>query len=159
MIHGIDGKILRILQDDARISNAEIARRVGLAPSAVLGRVRKLEARGVIRGYSARLDPAQLELGLTAFIFVTALEPLSENRAGEALAALPEVLEVHYIAGDDCYLAKVRVRDPEHLGWLIRDRFGAIEGMNRTRTTIVLSTLKETAELPIADETPVELAS
>ncbi len=70
MINEIDAKILNIIQQDARISNAEIARQVGLAPSAVLERVRKLEERGVIRGYAAEIDAAQVDFGLTAFVAV-----------------------------------------------------------------------------------------
>ncbi len=144
-----DRKILSILQSSGRTPNAEIARQLGMAPSAILERIRKLERRGAIVGYEARLDPRELGLGLTAFAFVTALEPLSEMSAGAALAELPEVQEVHYIAGEDCYLVKVRVADADALGALIREKFGAIPGMHRTRTTLVLTTLKETAQLPL----------
>jgi Lrp/AsnC family leucine-responsive transcriptional regulator len=66
------------------------------------------------------------------------------------LAQTPEVLEVHHVAGDDCYLVKVRARDAEHLGVLLRTRFGRIPGVRSTRTTIVLETVKETPRLPIA---------
>ena len=142
-------RILSILQSNGRTPNAEIARQLGMAPSAILERIRKLESRGAIQAYEARLDPQALGLGLTAFAFVTALEPLSEMSAGDALAKLPEVQEVHYIAGEDCYLVKVRVRDSDELGRLIREKFGAIPGMHRTRTTLVLTTLKETARLPL----------
>ena len=144
-----DRRILSILQSNGRTPNAEIARQLGMAPSAILERIRKLESRGTIQAYEARLDPQALGLGLTAFAFVTALEPLSEMNAGAALTELPEVQEVHYIAGEDCYLVKVRVRDSDELGRLIREKFGAIPGMHRTRTTLVLTTLKETAQLPL----------
>ena len=144
-----DLKILSILQSNGRTPNAEIARQLGMAPSAILERIRKLEARGAILAYEARIDPRALGLGLTAFAFVTALEPLREMNAGAALAELPEVQEVHYIAGEDCYLVKVRVADPDALARLIREKFGAIAGMHRTRTTLVLTTLKETARLPL----------
>ena len=148
-IDGIDLKILDILQENARLSNAEIARRVGMAPSAVFERIRKLEERGVIAGYRPRLQAKALGLGLVAFVFVRADERLGEKTAGEALAALPEVLEVHHIAGEDCYLAKVRTADTEALGRLLRERFGAIASLRSTRTTIVLETLKEDLRLPI----------
>ena len=148
-IDGIDLKILDILQDNARLSNAEIARRVGMAPSAVFERIRKLEERGVIAGYRPRLQAKALGLGLVAFVFVRADERLGEKTAGEALAALPEVLEVHHIAGEDCYLAKVRTADTEALGRLLREKFGAIGSLRSTRTTIVLETLKEDLRLPI----------
>jgi Lrp/AsnC family leucine-responsive transcriptional regulator len=131
------------------VPNAEIARRIGMAPSAVLERIRKLEARGAILGYAARVEPESVGLNLTAFAFVTALEPVNQMDSGAALAALEEVQEVHYIAGEDCYLIKIRVADAEALGRLIREKIGPIPGMHRTRTTIVLTTLKETTALPL----------
>lgn len=144
-----DRQILSILQKNARTTNAEIARRIGMAPSAVLERIRKLEARGAITAYEARIDPRSLDLGLTAFAYVTALEPLSEMKAGEALCEIPEVQEVHYIAGEDCYLVKIRVKGPDELGRLIREKIGSIPGMHRTRSTLVLTTLKEGLTLPV----------
>lgn len=149
-----DLDILRLLQADGRISNAEIARVVGLAPSAVLERVRKLEARGTIRGYAAQLDPRPFGLGLVAFVFVRAEEPIGAMDAGQRLAEYPEVQEVHHIAGEDCYLVKVRAEDPEALGVLLRERFGAVPGLRSTRTTIVLSTLKDTAAIAVPQPTP-----
>jgi len=144
-----DRRILSLLQADARISNAELARRVGMAPSAVFERVRKLEARGLVRGYEARLDAAALGLGVAAFVLVRADERVGSGEVGARLAALPEVLEVHHIAGEDCYLVKVRVADTEALSRLLRERFGTLPEVRSTRTTVVLSTLKETGRLPI----------
>jgi len=149
-----DLEILRLLQADGRVSNAEIARGVGLAPSAVLERIRKLEARGTIKGYSAQLDPRPFGLGLVAFVFVRADEPVGAMDAGKRLAEYPEVQEVHHIAGEDCYLVKVRAEDPEALGVLLRERFGAVPGLRSTRTTIVLSTLKDSAEIPVPKPAP-----
>src|SRR6185312_2571778 len=126
MIDDTDHEILNILQENARTSNAEIARQLGMAPSAILERIRKLEARGLLRGYEARLDAAELGLGLLAFVFVRADERVGCPQAGEALAAIPEVQEVHHIAGEDCYLVKVRTADTASLGRLLRERFGAI---------------------------------
>lgn len=151
---GIDRQIMAILQENARTSNAEIARRVGMAPSAVLERVRKLEERGIIEGYTARLSPRALDLGLVAYVFVRADEPVGREVAGKILAELPEVQEVHHVAGEDCYLVKVRAADPESLGRLLRERFGAIESVRSTRTTVVLETVKETCALPVADPDP-----
>lgn len=149
MIDEIDAQIANILQHDARTSNAEIARQLGMAPSAIFERIRKLEARGVIQGYHATINPRALDLGLLAFVFVRADERPGAGDAGADLAALPEVQEVHHIAGEDCYLVKVRVADTDALGRLLRDRFGRIGSVRSTRTTIVLSILKETASLPI----------
>jgi Lrp/AsnC family leucine-responsive transcriptional regulator len=156
MIDDISEKILTLLQQDARLSNAEIARQVGLAPSAVFERIRKLEERGVIRGYEAKLNPRALGLGLVAYIYVRADEPVGSLRAGEALCAIPEVQEVHHIAGEDCYLVKARVADTEALGVLLRERFGSIPSVRTTRSTIVLNTLKETGQLPIPNDETAE---
>lgn len=145
MINEIDTKILNIVQKDARISNAEIARQVGLAPSAVLERVKKLEERGVIRGYSTDIDAAQIGFGLTAFVFV---RTSFCGVIGETLANIPEVLEVHDIAGDDCYLLKVRAENTDALGKFFREKLKNLPEIVSTKTTIVLQTLKETTALP-----------
>jgi len=149
MIDDKDLKILSILQSNARVSNADIAREIGMAQSATLERVRKLEERGVVRGYEARVDPVALELGLLAFVFVRASEPAHEARCARGIAEIPEVLEVHHIAGEDCYLAKVRARDTEHLSRVLREGFGGVDPSITTRTTIVLSTVKEQSSLPL----------
>lgn len=145
----IDTEIVRRLQENARETQADIARAVELAPSAVLERIRKLEARRIVRGYAAELDPKALGLGLLAFVSVRTEDSGSDNRIAHALGEYPEILEVHHVAGDDCYLIKVRARDAEHLGLLLRTRFGSIPGVRSTRTTIVLETIKETSRLPI----------
>lgn len=149
MIDDKDAEILSLLQENGRISNAEIARRIDLAPSAVFERIRKLEARGAVRSYEARVDPRAVDLGLLAFIFVRSDERLGAPETAAQLAAIPAVQEVHHIAGEDCYLAKVRVRDTEALGRLLRESFGAIPSVRATRTTIVLETVKESSRLPL----------
>src|SRR5262245_52740524 len=126
MIDAVDREILRLLQDNARLANAELARRLEMAPSAVLERVRKLEARGILRGYAADIAPAALGFGLLAFVFVRADEPVASGHVGQALAGIPGVLEVHHIAGEDCYLVKVRCADTERLGAFLRERIGSI---------------------------------
>lgn len=143
----IDEKLLTILQQDARTSNAEIARQLGMAPSAIFERIRKLEARGVIMGYETRLNPKALDAGLLAFVFVRDEGAYGTLETGAALAAIPEVQEVHNVAGEDCYLVKVRVADTEALARLLREGFGAIPSIRSTRTTIVLDTLKESAQV------------
>ncbi|MBV8201918.1 MAG: Lrp/AsnC family transcriptional regulator [Acidobacteria bacterium] len=149
MIDTTDREILKILQLNARVSNAEIARQVGMAPSAILERIRKLEARGVIKGYEARIDPEALGLNLLAYILVRTKDFGGEVRTGEVLARIEEVQEVHHIAGEDCFLVKARVRDARTLGRLLRERFASGDGISSTRTTIVLETLHETTRLPI----------
>ena len=149
MIDDTDRRILAILQKDARTANAEIARQVGMAPSAILERVRKLEEKGVIREYVARLDPAVLDRGLLAFVFVRSDERIGDVKTADEIQKIPGVLEVHHIAGEDCYMVKVRARDTDTLGRLLRERFGAIPTIRSTRTTIVLGTTKESTTLPI----------
>jgi Lrp/AsnC family leucine-responsive transcriptional regulator len=159
MINDLDRQILTILQGNARTSNAEIARQVGLAPSAVFERIRKLEERGAVRGYAARIDPHAVGLPLVAFTFVRSNDRPGGIQTAEKLAEIPEVLEVHHVAGEDCFLVKVRAADTEALGRLLRERLGKIGTITSTRTTIVLETVKETSELPIAIEEEAEAAS
>jgi len=147
MIDEIDKQILNILQTDARISNAEIARQVALAPSAVLERIRKLEERGVIKGFETKLDAAKVEFGLTAFVAVKTNDCCDET--DRLLAEIPEVLEVHDVAGEDSYFLKVRVKDAEELSKLLREKLRNVPNVASTKTTIVLQTIKETNALPI----------
>lgn len=135
------------------MTQVEIAKAVGLAPSAVLERMRKLEARGAIRGYAALIDPHVLEHRMLAFVAVrTSAVGHEEREVARQLAAIPEVLEVHYVAGDDCLLLKMRARDAEHIGDLLRGRVSVVPGVRSTRTTIVLGSMKESPRLPIAIE-------
>ena len=150
MIDEIDAQILTILQENGRCSNADIARQIGMAPSAIYERIRKLEAAEVIRGYTTQLHAPSLDLGLLAFILVRTSDRLGTGDTGAQLAQIPNVLEVHDIAGEDCYLVKVRTAGTEALGRLLRDQFGPIPTIISTRTTIVLSTIKEQTQLPIA---------
>jgi len=145
----VDLQILTVLQEDARTPNAEIGRRLGLVPSAIFQRLRKLEKLGVILGHESRIDPRAVGLGLTAFVFVKADERVGSLQAAHRLASLPEVQELHHVAGEDCYLLKVRVADAAELGRLLREKVGTIDSVQSTRTTIVLETIKETGKLPL----------
>ena len=95
-----------------------------MAPSAVLERIRRLETRGVIQGYEARINPEALGLTTLAFVFVRSTDFDGEAKTAELLANIPEVLEAHHIAGEDCFLMKVRTRDAKSLGRLLRERIG-----------------------------------
>lgn len=150
-IDDVDRLILDALQDNARRSTAEIARRIDLAASAVHERIRKLECRGVIRGYGARIDPAALCLDHTAYVFIKTSDRVGDMSTAEELAKIPQVLEVHHVAGEDCLLLKVKAKSNQDLGRLLKDEMGRIQGVVSTRTTIVLTTIKETADLPLAD--------
>ena len=144
-----DIRILSILQENARTTQADIAKAVGLAPSAVLERVRKLEAKGAIRDYVALIDPRLAHRSLLAFVAVRTNEYGPEQPSAQALAQIPEVLEIHHVAGEDCFLLKVRAKDAEHLGQMLRRQIAAVPGVTSTRTTIVLETVKETCRVPL----------
>ena len=145
----IDRTILELLQENARIANAEIARRVDLAPSAVFQRIRKLEESGVIRGYHARLDPKALGHGLMAFVMLRTGEGARGPVMREKLSAIDDIVEVHRVVGEDCFFLKVRVADTEALGNLLDDDIQSIPEVASTRTTIVVQTAKETYALPV----------
>jgi Lrp/AsnC family leucine-responsive transcriptional regulator len=146
-----DKNILSLLQENARITNAEIARQVGMVPSGVQERIRKLEDKGYILDYATHLRSDPLDLGLLAFIFVRTNEPPGGLNTAEELAKLPEILEVHHVAGEDCYLLKLRHSNNKALADFLREKLGPIPTITSTRTIIVLDTVKETCSLKLPD--------
>lgn len=149
MLDPVDLRILTALQNHGRITNADVARELGMAPSAVLERIRKLEQKGIVQGYEARLDPKAIGLSLLAFVFVRAEEKTGSGEAGARMKECPEILEVHHVAGEDCYFVKLRARDPEDLMRIIRERIASIASVRSTRTTIVMGTIKESSRLSL----------
>ncbi|MCE6987567.1 Lrp/AsnC family transcriptional regulator [Dyadobacter sp. CY323] len=148
----VDLSILRLMQENARISNADLARELEMAPSAVLERVKKLEQKNVIIQYTTRINPGALQQKLLAFISIKSSEGMGSNITTKELAKIPEVQEVHHIAGDDCYLVKVRTADSASLMELMRNSFSKIPNIISTRTTIVLETVKEEQQLVIPEK-------
>ena len=147
-----DLHILRLMQENARISNADLARELGMAPSGILERVKKLEQKKVIQQYTTRINPAALQQKLLAFVFMKASDGPGSNNATLELAKIPEVQEVHHVAGDDCYLVKVRTYDSASLMHIMRTQFSKIPNILSTRTTIVLETVKEQQQLVIPEK-------
>lgn len=147
MIDDIDLHILEILQEKARIPNAEVARQVGMAPSAVLERIRKLEERGIIEGYEVRLNPACFQQGLSAFVFI---EVDDSAATAAALSGIPSVQEVHQVVGPDGLLVKLRTADHTTLAKILRHQIQPIRGVTSTRTQVVLETVKETRRVDLA---------
>lgn len=151
-----DALILELLQKDGRMTNVDLARAVELTPSATLERVKKLEERGLIKGYMALIEPRALGLGLVAFIFVRVDERHDvveeADKTAEQLATLPSVLELHHLAGEDCFLVKVRARDTDDLYRILKEEFGQFKDIRSTRTTIVLKTVKESQLLSVKRE-------
>jgi Lrp/AsnC family leucine-responsive transcriptional regulator len=154
MIDETGFKILKILQEKARIPNVEVARQVGLAPSAVLERIRKLEKQGIIDGYEVRLNPKRFRRSLVAFVFVKADITADQMEIGSSLSQIPEIQEVHFVAGEDCYLVKVRVADTVELQKFLREKIRTLEAVHSVRTLIALSTLKETSRIPLEENDP-----
>jgi Lrp/AsnC family leucine-responsive transcriptional regulator len=147
---------MNILQRNARVANAEIARRLGMAPSGILERIRKLEKNGIIQEYRAHLNPKAVDFGLIAFVSIKTNEERDRWDVNKIIAEIPEVLEVHDVAGDECFLVKLRTQDTDSLYNLLRDKFGSIPAIAATKTMIALRTLKETTILPLKQEIPDE---
>ncbi len=138
-----DRAILGLVQRDAMTSQAEIARQVGLSTAAVNERLKKLRLGGVIRRWTAVVDPVALGVTLTAFVEVFLEYPRFEAAFLARIRELPEVLECHHITGEFSLLLKVRVRDMAALQHLLLRELGGHEGVRQTRTVMVLSTEKE----------------
>ena len=148
----VDHKILSLLQSKARISNSEIARKIGMVPSGVLERIRKLEESGVILEYSTRIDPSKVNMGLLAFVFVRTSEAPGCCEAPHEFAKMPQILEVHNVAGEDCYLLKIRVKDTQAIAEFMREKVGKVKTVTSTRTVIVLETIKETCKIHFSEK-------
>jgi Lrp/AsnC family leucine-responsive transcriptional regulator len=137
-VEEIDRKILALLCRDGRISFTELARQTGLSVSATHQRVRRLERRGLIKGYAAVIDPADAGLPLTAFVSIKPFDPAAPDDAPVRLAHLAAIEACHSVAGEENYILKVRVATPTDLEDLLQ-QIRAAAGVS-TRTTIVLST-------------------
>lgn len=134
----IDRQILVLLAEDGRMSFTDLARETGLSVSAVHQRVRRLQKRGVIRGFSAQLDPDEIGLPMTAFISIKPIDPAAPDDAPERLAHLTAIEACHSVAGEENYILKVRVSSPSALEELLQ-QIRSSAHVN-TRTTVVLST-------------------
>lgn len=148
----IDGQIVELLRQNARLSYAELGRQVGLSAPAVHDRVGKLESTGVLRGYYAVADPEAIGLGVTALIGIIQSDTGESDEMAEALQELPEVESCYFLAGEESFLIKVRVTTVAELEHLII-RLNRIDGVARTRTTVALSTKWEGRPQPGRYET------
>ncbi len=135
----LDLRLLDALQRNARSTFAELGAIVGLKAPAVHERVKRLEGRGYVRGYAAQLDGRRLGLELMAFVSCYTTPDATYDGFTRALAALPEVGEIHSVAGEEAFVLKVMTRSTAHLDDLL-SRLKAVPGMARTKTTMVLST-------------------
>jgi Lrp/AsnC family leucine-responsive transcriptional regulator len=133
-----DVAILRLLAEDARMSQRRLAREVGMSPPAVAERVARLERSGVIRGYRVDVDRRALGFGLVVYVGVIAVQGPDQADVVRSLGALPEVEDVHVVTGPKDLLVRLRVRDHEHLRELLFDRIWNLPGIERTETYISL---------------------
>lgn len=142
-IDELDKKILSILLSDASTSKAEIARRVGLAASAVSERMRRFEDEGIVQAYEARLNGEALGLPLLAFVFIREHKPNGGFNLGEALAQVTGAEEVHKIAGEDCFMVKLRAAGTAALGTILDTEINTLTNVAGVRTSIVLNSIQE----------------
>jgi Lrp/AsnC family transcriptional regulator, leucine-responsive regulatory protein len=146
-----DLQILQILQKKARVPNVEVARTIGMAPSAILERIKKLEAQGIIKGYEVRLNPDMFNCSMIAFIQIKVNAPVRINETGEMLSKIEQIQEVHYLAGEDCLMVKLRAADNTELETIIRTQIATLDVVKETKTFIALSTYKETAKIMLPE--------
>ena len=145
----IDYKVLRHLMLQGRMTWSELANLLELSAPATADRVRRLEERQVIKSYAALVNPEAIGCHLTAFIAVTLEHPQYREGFLQKIQQLPEVQECHHITGDDDYWLKIRCCNTKDLERIISDEIKGLAGILKTRTTIALSTVKETPILPI----------
>lgn len=148
-LNEVDFRAIQYLMTQGRITWSELAGVLELSAPATADRVRRLEERGVISGYAALVDPDAIGCGLTAFVSVTLEKSKHLNTFLKKVNNLPEVQECHHVTGDDDYLLKIRCRDTTELERIVGQELKSITGISKTRTTIVLSTAKESPVLPV----------
>ncbi|WP_422062277.1 Lrp/AsnC family transcriptional regulator [Sphingopyxis sp.] len=152
----IDRKILRHLQDEARLTNQALADRIALSPSACLARVRRLEDIGIIQGYHARLDPFRVDVGLVLFVEI-GLEgraPDEQARFQKALSAIPDIVEASHVSGRIDYLLKVVVRNMQHWTEIREALVGGDYGVGSVTTHVLMDKPKVFTGYPIAEQNP-----
>ncbi|HEX7791978.1 MAG TPA: Lrp/AsnC ligand binding domain-containing protein [Afipia sp.] len=150
-IDKIDRKILAVLQADGRIANVELAEKVGLSPTSIGERLKRLQRDGYIEGYGARLNPEMLGLGLLVFVEVLLDKTTPDvfERFARAVRLAPEVLECHMVAGGFDYLVKARVADMSAYRRFLGERLLALPGVRESRTYAVMEEVKRDAPLPV----------
>ena len=147
----VDIQLLSLLQEDGRITNADLAKRVGLSPPSVLQRVRTLEKLGLIREYAALLDYERLGLRITALAMVSLSlhqeQPIERFR--KAVQDIPEILECYHVSGEFDFLLKIVVKDIRAYEQLVREKLSRIKGIGQIKTSFVLATPKYTTRIPL----------
>lgn len=149
-----DCEILKLIQKDCKLTTKEIARELHTPITTVYAKIKRLEELGVIQGYNAILSAPKLDVGTTAFVFV-AYNPhdqkLDQREVAKRIARFPEVLDVHIITGDWDILLKVKVKDVPSVGNFVIDKLRGVDGVDKTQTSFVLTTEKETLNIDFAN--------
>lgn len=158
LLDELDRTLLTTLQEDARLSNAELARRVDLSATGLQKRLRRLEEAGVITRYVALVDREALGYDMLCFVQVTLQrhEPDAVNNFRGEVQSMVEVLECHHLTGEFDYLLKVVVRNRKHLEQFILNTLTPVRGMDKIRTSLVLSELKAASAVPLCDPSALE---
>jgi Lrp/AsnC family leucine-responsive transcriptional regulator len=151
----VDRQLIQALRENGRASYAELGRLVGLSGPSVTDRINRLEQAGVITGYRATVDPAALGLGATALVGIQLSDAADHEDVAQRMNDLEEIEDCWFIAGDDSFMLRVRVPDVDGLEHTIR-RLSGIQGVARTRTTVVLSTKWENRVGELPGELPSE---
>lgn len=149
-----DKALLGFLQSDARITSTELAKRVNLSPPGLQKRVRKLEQQGVIEGYRTLLNREALGFDMLCFVQVTLQrhQPDAIQRFRKQVQSMPEVMECFHLTGEYDYLLKIIVRNRKHLEHFLVNKLTPLSGMDKIRTSLVLSEIKATTAVPLNDE-------
>jgi Lrp/AsnC family leucine-responsive transcriptional regulator len=149
-----DTKILRLLQNDCKITAKDIAKKIGSPITTIYSKIKRMEEIGIIKQYKAILDSRKLDKGTTAFILLSFAyrpagreKPLSQRDVAKQIAAVPEIQEVHIITGNWDILVKVKADHVDTLGKLVMDKLRTVEGVENTLSCIVYETVKETTDV------------
>ena len=146
-VDAIDVKILEVLQENARVSISELSRKINLSLSAASDRLKKLEAAGVIRQYTAVLDPAAMDRELNAYMMINVDNSGSIADLIKLIESSGEILEAYFVAGDCDYILKIATRDTKTLAELV-NKVKAVKSVKRTETTILLNNYKQLYSIP-----------
>ncbi len=153
-LDSIDKKIIGLLQQEGRLANNELAKRIGLTTTPTLERVRRLERDGIIEGYSATINKEMVGRGFTAIVKVTlSVHQLNlMEEFASAIKKIPEILECYHTTGDGDFLLHVVAKDTHDYEQLMRNKLTTLPDVERLHTSIVLNTIKEQSPIPVYDE-------
>ena len=141
----IDKTIIELLRENARIANSDIAKHLGMAPSAIWERIKKLEDNNVIQRYCAIINPISVDLNILAYVTISVNSANWSDKLAMQLQEINRVEELHEVIGEDSYLIKVRVKDMEELSEVLKNKIGVIPEISATKTVIAVKSLKEDA--------------